>query len=302
VLVDSNPVLMRQGALPSAAVGVVRVVIEEATEHDGVEPVGEQTLLNLDRGDADVVHLTCPAGYAQGYLIHSRSGAQPALIAELVVSPRARRRGIGTTLLRILRRAAAGLGAHEVHVWAHGNLPAAQGLARRAGMRAARELWQMGADLTTDRPELADLPDGVVVRGFRPGQDDAAWLDLNARAFAEHPDQGRLTEADLADRIAQPWFRADDLLLAEGQRLLGFAWLKVVDEVGELYVLGVDPDAHGAGLGRALASRALEHLRARGVSRAVLFVDASSPAVRLYQGLGFVRTRQDVQYVLDVGR
>src|SRR5690606_10535850 len=119
------------------------------------------------------------------------------------------------------------------------------------------------------------LPAGVRLRPFRPGADEPAWRSLNARAFADHPEQGRWTLADLRLRMAEPWFDPAGFLLAEREtdgRLLGFHWTKVHAKdpsstggepapIGEVYVLGVDPQAQGLGLGRALT---LAGLRSEG--------------------------------------
>jgi mycothiol synthase len=159
------------------------------------------------------------------------------------------------------------------------------------------------------------LPAGVVLRPFRPGQDDAAWLDLNARAFAKHPDQGRWTAADLAARMAEDWFDPHGFLLADRESdgtLLGFHWTKVHgavrhgdladeagmhhhDPIGEVYVLGVDPAAQGTGLGTALSVAGLRHLRERGLQQVMLYVEETNdPAIALYQRLGFARWSTDV--------
>ena len=86
------------------------------------------------------------------------------------------------------------------------------------------------------------------------GADEDAWLAVNAAAFAGHSEQGRWTRADLLAREAEPWFDPAGFLLAERENvLLGFHWTKVhADGMGEVYVLGVDPAAHGLGLGSAL--------------------------------------------------
>ncbi|MER6594220.1 mycothiol synthase, partial [Micromonospora purpureochromogenes] len=167
--------------------------------------------------------------------------------------------------------------------------------------------WQLRRSLAAALP-APRLPDGVVLRAFRPGADDEAWLALNTRAFAAHPEQGRWTPADLRARLAEPWFDPAGFLLAveeAGGRLLGFHWTKVHERpgsarIGEVYVLGVDPSAHGGGLGRALTTAGLAHLRdARGLDRVMLYVDESnSSAVALYERLGFARWCGHVNYRL----
>ena len=53
-------------------------------------------------------------------------------------------------------------------------------------------------------------------------------------------------------------------------------------------MLGVDPAAHGKGLGRTLTLAGLKHLRDRGLGAVLLYVEADNgPAVRVYERLGF---------------
>ncbi|WP_229783516.1 mycothiol synthase [Pilimelia anulata] len=190
-------------------------------------------------------------------------------------------------------------------VWAHGDHPAASALALRLGFARARELWQLRRRLTDDAA-APELPAGVRLRAYVPDADDAAWLALNARAFASHPEQGAWTADDLAQRRAEPWFDPAGFLLAErvdDGALVGFHWTKMhpaaggTAALGEVYVLGVDPAANGRGLGRALTLAGLHHLRGRGLDTVLLYVDeANAAAVRLYTRLGFVRHTTDVQY------
>src|SRR6202008_277121 len=98
---------------------------------------------------------------------------------------------------------------------------------------------------------------------------------------AHHPEQGSLTQRDLDDRKAQPWFDPAGFFLAErGGELLGFHWTKVHDaeRLGEVYVLGVSPAAQGGGLGKSLTTVGLRYLAERGLPTAMLYVDADNTA------------------------
>jgi mycothiol synthase len=297
---------VHRGPLDRSTAGEVRALAEAAADHDGVAPLSEQPLLQLESGP-DAVHLLARAadeslvGYA-----HLDLGAPDIASAELVVAPAARRSGVGRGLLDAARQVAAQDAAapRTLRVWAHGDLPAARALAAQAGMSVVRELWQMTVDLH-EHPvaEPAGLPHGVSVREFVPGQDEEPWRWLNARSFAHHPEQGRLTREDLAARMAEPWFDPAGFLLAERDGvLLGSVWTKVhpadgdAGPVGEIYVVGVDPDAQGLGLGGALTRLGLAHLASRGLRRVMLYTDADNTvAVRTYTRAGFVRSAVDVQ-------
>jgi mycothiol synthase len=78
---------------------------------------------------------------------------------------------------------------------------------------------------------------------------------------------------------------------------VGYCWLKVEENMGEFYVVGVDPDLQGSGFGRVLTEAGLQRLRARGIRTAHLYVEATSvAAVRLYRSLGFIDHSIDIQY------
>lgn len=286
------------GALPAATAAAVRDLAAAAAAHDGVAPLSEQPLLWLAGGGPDVVHLlagdpAAPTGYAQVDL------RDPALAtAEVVVHPGARRRGTGTALLDAVLTATRARGGDAASVWAHGDVAPARALAASRGLPVVREVWQMALDPLT-APDAAPLPAGVAVRAFEPGRDEDAWVAVNARAFAQHPEQGRLTRADLEAREAEPWFDPAGFLLAEeDSTLLGFGWTKVAEPgEGEIYALGVDPAAQGRRLGPALTARMLTHLADRGVPRVVLYTEGdNAPAIRVYRAAGFERSAVDVVY------
>jgi mycothiol synthase len=179
-----------------------------------------------------------------------------------------------------------------IDAWSHGDHPAAAALAKRFGFERVRELWVMRCSLTDALPEVSDAHR---LRGFRAG-DEAEILRVNAAAFAAHPEQGSMSGEDLAERMAEPWFDPDGLILAfDGDRLLGFHWTKLHPRGdGEVYVVGIDPVAQGGGLGRALTLAGLHHLRSRGADRVHLYVESDNAvALRVYSGLGFTHVDSD---------
>lgn len=296
------------GPLTAATADAVRALAERATAADGVAPLSEQPLLWLTEPEAPVIHLRAEGpdglvGYAQ-----LDTGSQSSVKAELVVDPEHRRAGVGRALLSRALSETRTVRDRELRVWAHGDLPPARAFADDAGMTVVRELLQMRLDLTTRTTVAPVLPPEVRVRPFVPGQDEDAWRRVNSRAFAHHPEQGRMTSADLRAREAEPWFDPAGFLLAERDGiLLGSVWTKVHEggehgdePVGEIYVVGVDPDAQGLGLGRALTALGLDHLAGRGLRTAILYTGAENTvAVHTYERAGFVRSAVDVMFGSD---
>ncbi|MFI0410686.1 mycothiol synthase [Actinomadura sp. 3N508] len=273
-------------------VAAVLALVEAATDADGIGPLSEHALLALRGGRAGTAISDGGAIVAYGHL-DPATDEEPAA-GELVVHPEHRRRGHGRALLRALREQAGG----PLRVWAHGDLPAAAALASAEGMARVRALFQLRRPASGPLPEPR-LADGVTLRTFEPGRDEQAWLDVNARAFADHPEQGAWTIEDVRDREAEDWFDPAGFFLAERDgRLAGFHWTKThPGDIGEVYVVGVDPDAQGLGLGRALTLAGLHHLRDTGADQFMLYVDESNvAAVRLYESLGFTRYAVDVMY------
>jgi mycothiol synthase len=282
-----------RAGLDEAEAAEVRALAAAAAAVDGTAPLGEHVLLHL--GGDDVAHLLARD---TGGALHGIAQLGPDGGAELAVHPEHRRAGLGTRLVEeLLARADAG----PLQLWAHGQHPGAVAIAARLGFSVARELWQMRRSLLDPIPE-PELPDGVRLRPFVVGADEGEFLRVNNAAFDWHPEQGGWDLGQIQLREAEPWFDPAGFLLAvdEQDRLLGFHWTKVHTEpepIGEVYVLGVDPAARGLRLGRALTLAGLLHLRDRGQSEVMLYVEAdNAAAVRLYGDLGFTRWQADVLY------
>ncbi|GLY23511.1 mycothiol acetyltransferase [Micromonospora sp. NBRC 101691] len=322
----------RADRLDEAGIADVLALARAAGDADGADPLDEAVLLRLRDPRAAAVHLTTrtPEGRLVGYAHLDVTAPAQGTGLDLVVHPAYRRRGLGRAIATAALAEVSGalpvevsgaapvdaggqpqvgtggqLRPDAVRAWAHGDHPAAAALAVDLGFGRARVLWQMRRSLTGPLTG-PQLPDGVTLRAFRPGTDDDAWLALNARAFAEHPEQGRWSADDLRVRFAEPWFDPDGFLLAVEEstgRLLGFHWTKVHQRagstpIGEVYVLGVDPTAHRGGLGRVLTAAGLAYLRERrGLDRVMLYVDESNTAaVALYLRLGFAHWCAHVNY------
>ncbi len=298
-------------ALSAADQAAVRALVSATTAADGVAPVGDQVLreLPLERTRHLLAH---DSGELVGYL-----NLAPDMAVAVVAAP-ARRRGIGGELIRTGLAA----GGPATRIWAHGNLEGARATAAALGLTAVRELWQMRRSLSA-LPPLPAAP-GVRLTTYPGPEVDAELLRVNNAAFHWHPEQGGWTQAEMDERRDESWFDPAGLFLAydaaadarsnaagdvTGERLLGFHWTKVhrapdaessdASGIGEVYVVGVGPDAQGRGLGALLTSAGLHYLAERLGSdgTVLLYVEAdNTAAVKTYRRLGFELYNADVAY------
>jgi mycothiol synthase len=280
----------------------VRELITAASESDAVTPVGEQVLRELAHDRTEHLVTTDAGGErVLGYLNLSAEPQDGFAMAELVVHPDARRRGIGAAMIRATLSKTDGLN----RFWAHATLESARATASALGLSPVRELVQMRRDLK----EIAEpeVPDGVRIRTYAGAADDAELLRVNNAAFVTHPEQGGWTGADLAERRAESWFDPKGLFMAFSEQtdaLLGFHWTKVHSVeagLGEVYVVGVDPAAQGDGLGGLLTAVGIAHL-AQTLNEAaeptvMLYVESdNTAALRTYRKLGFTQYSVDTAY------
>ena len=155
-----------------------------------------------------------------------------------------------------------------------------------------RHILKLHRSLLDPLPPIAN---GFEISTFVPTLQSEEWLLLNNKIFEKHPDQGNWVMADLENRMNEPWFDLDGFFIAmQNRKIVGFCWTKIhhdfvnQDPIGEIYVIGVDPDNKKIGLGKALALIGLDYMVKKSLKQAMLYVDADNgPALAMYQGLGF---------------
>jgi mycothiol synthase len=299
--------------LDATQVDRIARLLNSATDFDGVRPLSEHAWLHLRSGESglhiiglfndqsvDENHI---AGYAHVDITDLVEGTS----VELVVAPESRNAGMGHALAeQALKLSPDG----RLRLWAHGLTAGAQSLADSLGFVLSRSLWQMRRSLFAPLPP-AEIPNGITIRTFNHVTDIPGVLAVNARAFANLPDQGSWTKADILTRLKESWFSADGFFIAvdsQTDAIIGFHWTKVHgsggqgsdhshEAIGEVYVLAVDPEHRVPGLGRALCAVGLTYLRSLGLRQAMLYVDSSNErAISLYESMKFVHWDTDVMY------
>jgi ribosomal protein S18 acetylase RimI-like enzyme len=144
------------------------------------------------------------------------------------------------------------------------------------------------------RDTLDDLPPVVVPKGYslRPMAADEAWAyvqvmnrsNLGGRGDAGWFERTYASDPAYDSSFLQLIWRGDRPVAAAG------AWHNTLDGEpwGMIHWVGVDQDARGRGLGKAVTLAALHRLRERGFERAFLGTHAwRLPAIAAYLSLGF---------------
>jgi mycothiol synthase len=272
-------------------------VLERTARHPGSDRL--VAVAAHGRGSTELVGWSQVDGYGDGR----------TAVLELVTLPGPETADASTALVDALADAAlaafAARGDGPLRWWVGHATDADDARAARLGFVGDRDLLQLRCPLPLPaRPGGRPTP-AVATRAFRVGEDEEAWLVQNNRAFAGHPEQGGWDLDTLLERQAEPWFDPDGFRVLEVDgRIAGSCWTKVHGSarppLGEIYVIGVDPDFHGRGWGRALTEDGFAWLAARGVDEGMLYVDAANAAaVALYRSMGMTTHHVDCAYVTD---
>jgi mycothiol synthase len=294
----------RAGAELAEAMADIDSLLEAVERADAQRPLSDHMWLDLRQGGrpgfAGLLGWQDDHDHLVAYCQVSRGNESWSL--DLVVHPHHRYEmtTIGPEMLRAAINIIQAEGGGHVHWWVFEPTPTYTSLAADIGLLPGRTLLQLRVQLP-----LTQSTD-IETCAFRVGKDEAQWLDVNNRAFADHPEQGDWSTETLASRFATRWFKPEGLLLHhEDNQLAGFCWTKLhtdtTPHLGEIYVVAVDPAFARRGLGRALTIAGLQHLSTEGAPVGMLYVAADNlAALSLYRSLGFTTHHTQRAFVGDV--
>jgi mycothiol synthase len=283
-------------------------LIKAAQDFDGTPPIAEHVLLHLrhggDKSDSHLVIEENKEVIAYAHLDTTDLVAGPSV--EAVVHPQHRGKGLGALILK----EAIKICGNKTRIWSHGDLPAAKTIAASLNLERLWSNLLMSKSLGEIQPVTSKYP----IRTFIPSLDNQAFLALNNNVFANYPDQGGWSEDDLKVRLNEDWFEEEGFFVAEEKgELIGFCWTKIHgahthshtgsddghghEALGEIYVLAVNPDYKGQGIGRDLTITGLNYLKYQGLNNVMLYVGVENkPAFKMYKSLGFNEFGSDVMY------
>jgi mycothiol synthase len=288
--------------------GAVLALIKAAHDFDGTPPIAEHVLLHLrhggDKSDSHILFEQNNQVIAYAHLDATDLVAGPSV--EAVVHPNYRSKGLGSLILK----EAIKVCGDKTRIWSHGDLPAAKAIA------ASLKLERLWSNLLMSKTlgEIQSVTSKYPIRTFIPDFDNQPFLSLNNKVFANYPDQGGWSEDDLKIRLNENWFENEGFFVAEDKgELIGFCWTKIHgahthshtgeddnhghDALGEIYVLAVNQDYKGQGMGRDLTITGLNYLKYQGLNNVMLYVGIENkPAFNLYKSLGFNVFGSDVMY------
>jgi mycothiol synthase len=280
---------------------------ETASGHPGLSEERLRVLERASRGDGSEILLgvTARRPGATGLVGWSQvdsTGSDRTPTLEAVALPELGTDG-ADALVDTLLSAVATIGTGRLRWWVGHASDADDARAATRGFIRERDLLQLRCPLplaTRSDGRSTSAPD---TRAFQVGRDETAWLVQNNRAFADHPEQGNWGLATLMTREAEPWFDPDGFRILEVDgRIAGSCWTKVhrttEPHLGEIYVIGVDPDFHGRGWGRALTEDGFGWLASAGLTVGMLYVDPdNTAALALYTSMGMTTHHVDRAYV-----
>lgn len=227
------------------------------------------------------------------------------------VRPTARNQGIEGQILERARRRMRELGSKsnsslKLFTEARDRQKSRIALLESSGFVPCRYFYRMERSLLEPLEE-AELPEGFKLRsvpelgGYQNRQLIRASVEMFNQTFIDHWNHHQLTVEALQTELDNPNYREelDSIAVASDGTLAAFCYCFIHQEnnyrcrrrEGFISALGTRRGFRRQGLGRAMLLAGMQQLKAAGMEKALLGVDAENPsgATRLYESVGFRR-------------
>ncbi len=206
-----------------------------------------------------------------------------------------RRKGLATELLSYAIHRAKKLEAKVAHVNIAEDNEVAERVLSKLGFKSVRRFLKLR--LALDKVRRQDIDQAVLeCRHLRCGEENKLTKIQN-RCFAgtwgykPNPVEEIIYRTNLSNCSPE-----DIVLTYDGDKVFGYCWTEITykgeaangEREGRIYMLGVDPDYRGMGVGKKVLLGGLNYLRSKGIQVAELTVDSENKvACALYWSVGF---------------
>jgi mycothiol synthase len=143
---------------------------------------------------------------------------------------------------------------------------------------------------------LAGEQAALACRHLQRGEEDEL-TQIQNRSFAGTWAYNPNSVEEIAYRLGLIGCSPEDVILIfQGDKPTGYCWTAtnlgesaaIGTNKGRIYMLGVDPDYRGKGIGKRALLAGLAHLKSKGIEAAELTVDSENAAAcALYESVGF---------------
>jgi len=222
------------------------------------------------------------------------------VVLSCLITPERHGKGVGMELIdRAIGRAGI-LKVQRVHVNIPQDSMSTRKLFTKMGFRFIRRFLELRLDLSeVHEPHMGLIPPRY--RHMKSGEEDKL-VNIQNRSFANTWGFNPNTVEEIVYRIGLPNCSPEDILLSyDGDKVIGYCWTRIYvgknedsrEGRGVIYMLGVDPDHRGKGIGKEVLLAGLSYMKSKCLRTVELTVDSKNRAARaLYHSAGFrVRTR-----------
>lgn len=147
------------------------------------------------------------------------------------------------------------------------------------------------------------VPDGFSIRPMRSIAEALLLTQIQNRVFEEHWGFSKNTPEEIQARLELPVTGPEHALFIESPEgdIAGYVWTALEwshgHTCGKVWMTGVVPEYRSLGLGKALVNAGVKHLLSEGAADVHLeVVEDNSPAVSIYEGMGFKKNGKTIWY------
>jgi len=215
------------------------------------------------------------------------------VILNCFIQPDHRRRRLVTKLLGYTTHRAKELGVKVAHINIAQDNVANKIVLAKLDFRFVRRFLQLRLDMA--KIHWQDIYQvALQCRHLQPGE-ESRLTKIQNRSFNGTWGFNPNSVEEISYRTNLNHCSPEDVILAcDGENIIGYCWTRTIYEagkneiIGQIFMLGVDPDYRGRGIGKGVLLAGLSYVKSKGLQVAELTVDSKNQAAcTLYRSVGF---------------